>query len=83
VVKEKAHKASIKDDQLRLQWIDRHLGNLYLDQITRDVIEQIIDAKLKEGANNATVNRVLVLVRGILRKAAFEWEWPLADPRSR
>jgi integrase len=82
-VKEKAHKASIRDDQRRLQWIDRHLGDLYLDQITRDVIERIIDAKLKEGVNNATVNRVLALVRGILRKAAFEWEWIDRIPKVR
>jgi integrase len=82
-VKEKAHKASIRDDQLRLQWIDRHLGRLHLDEITRDVIEAMTEAKLRDGVSNATVNRVLAVVRAILRRAVSEWEWIERAPRVR
>ncbi len=30
---------------------------------------------MAEGASNATVNRVLALVRAILRKCACDWDW--------
>jgi hypothetical protein len=30
--------------------------------------------KLKEGVANATVNRVLAVLRSVLRKAAYEWK---------
>lgn len=74
-LKETQHKASQKDDRRILRWVDSYLGALHLDEITRDVIDRITDAKLKTGASNATCNRMLAIVRSVLRRAAREWEW--------
>jgi integrase len=46
-----------------------------LDAIDRTAIDQIIEAKRAEGVANATVNRMLEVVKVILRKASLEWEW--------
>ena len=46
-----------------------------LDAINRDLIDQIINLRKKDGVSNATVNRMLEVIRAILRKAANEWEW--------
>lgn len=57
------------------RWLDRHLGGKILQTITRAAIDRITDAKLVEGVSNATVNRVLEIVRAVLRKCVNEWEW--------
>jgi hypothetical protein len=53
------------------------LANVHkeLHTITRPVIDQISDAKQALGHSNATVNRMLELVRAILRKCVNDWEW--------
>jgi integrase len=38
-------------------------------------LEKILKAKQADGVANSTVNRVLEVVRGLLRKACNEWEW--------
>ena len=53
-----------------------------LDQVTRDVIDQIRSAKLKE-ASKGTVNRYLALVRSVLIRARDEWEWVDKVPKVR
>lgn len=82
-LKEKAHKATADDDVRTFVWLDRYLGDFELGEINRDVLERIIEAKKAEGASNATVNRYLALVRGVLRKAAQEWEWLDRYPKFR
>lgn len=72
---EKAHKASLRDDKWNLRWVDPHLRGLHLDEITRDVIDRVKQARLAEGVTNASVNRLLEVVRAILRMAEREWEW--------
>lgn len=42
--------------------------------MSRDVIAEIGALKRKE-TNPATTNRLLALIRSILRRAAFDWEW--------
>ncbi len=74
-LKEQAHKASLEDDKSKLRWLDRHLADMELETITRATIDRITEAKRAEGASNGTVNRVLALVRAILRRCAGEWEW--------
>ncbi len=74
-LKEQSHKASIDADKTHLRWLDQYLGNLYLDAINRDLIDRITDDKLAEGVTHATVNRVLEVLRAILRKCVNEWEW--------
>ena len=58
-----------------LRWLDKHLNGVELSRITRQKVDEIISAHLSEGAANATVNRLLAVVRVILRKAVYEWEW--------
>ena len=74
-LKEQNHKATIETDKIHLRWLDRYLKGLYLDDISRDLIDKITDAKRAEGVSNATVNRVLEVLRAILRKCVNEWEW--------
>ncbi len=81
--KEKGHKATIENDRLHLRWLDRFLAGTYLDEITRDVIDHVTDARLAEDVSNATVNRMLSVIRAILRKAEREWEWLARAPAIR
>ena len=74
-LKETAHKATHEGDKSKLRWIDPFLAGKELDQINRELIDRITDAKLAEGASNATVNRHLALVRTILRRCHRDWEW--------
>ena len=74
-LKEQAHKATIETDRMHFRWLDRHLGGKPLQVITRSLIDRITDAKLADGVSNATANRVLEVVRAVLRKCVNEWEW--------
>ncbi len=72
---ERVHKASLADDVSHLRWLHPHLYDRHLDEIDRDVIDDIRIARLEEGRANGTVNRTLQVIRGILRTAAREWGW--------
>ncbi len=74
-LKEQAHKATIHTDRGHFRWLDQYLGGKALDVITRTFLDRITDVKLSEGVSNATVNRVLEVVRAVLRKCVNEWEW--------
>ncbi len=85
-LEESSHKKSLVDDKSHLQWLDKHLGHLTLKQITRELLDRLAKLRLSErrtrGKNNqgkplqpATVNRMLEIVRAILRKAEREWLW--------
>ncbi len=74
-LKESQHKRSLKDDILNLRWLDQYLRHASLHEISADKIENIAIAKESEGVKPATVNRMLEVVRAILRKACKEWEW--------
>ncbi|HQQ33150.1 MAG TPA: tyrosine-type recombinase/integrase [Methylophilus sp.] len=74
-LKEQGHKATIDIDKSHLRWLDQFLSGKLLDDVNRDLIDKITDAKREEGVSNATVNRVLEVLRAILRKAVNEWEW--------
>lgn len=72
---ESQHKRSLEDDKGHLRWLDPYLKSYFLHEITRDVLDRIADIKLKEGVSSATVNRMLEIVRAILRRAEREWDW--------
>ena len=74
-LKEQSHKATIETDKIHLRWLDGFLKDMYLDAINRDLIDKITDVKIAEGVRNATVNRVMEVLRAILRKCVNEWEW--------
>lgn len=82
-LKETDHKATHEHDKAKLRWLDRHLGGKPLDTVNREMIDRITQAKLETGVSNATVNRVLALVRAILRRCERDWEWTDKSPAIR
>lgn len=73
-INETSDKKSHRDDLAKLRWMDAHLGNLMLDEITATVISDIREARIKV-ASKSTTNRYLALIRSILIRARDEWEW--------
>lgn len=70
-----ANKPSLDDDKARLRWMDPWLGGKRLDEIGRDLIDKLTRARQAEGVSHATVNRMLEVLRAILRRAEREWSW--------
>ena len=71
----KGVKTSYINDVRCLRWLHTFLFDKYLHEICREDVDQIIQARLAEGVKNATVNRMMETMRGILRKAEKDWEW--------
>lgn len=63
------------DDLYLLRWLDPHLKGKLLETINRDLIETLKAKRKQEGVSNARTNRMLALLRSILRRAEREWEW--------
>jgi integrase len=80
---ESSYKKSIDTDKFKLRWLDKHLNNTSLDEITKTKINKIKVAKKSEGVSNSTVNRTLELLRSILNRAQQEWEWLDSTPSVR
>jgi len=80
---EQSHKKSIDDDKKHLRWLNNHLKLKYLDEINKAMIDRIKQAKQETGVTNATVNRVLAVVRSILNCAKNDWEWVETVPSIR
>jgi len=80
---EKAGKASLNSDRCIFRWLEPYLSGLPLRDINRGVVDAITLRKIKTGVANGTVNRMLALVRAVLRRAAHDWEWMGAVPRVR
>ncbi len=81
-LKEKEHKADRNHDLEKLRWLDQFLRDKTLDEINRDLIDQIAEIKKRE-TSPSTANRYLALIRAILRMARDEWEWIDKAPRVR
>lgn len=81
--RESVHKKTLSTDKSYLVFADQYLGDLYLDQINRQVIENIIVAKLATDVKPATVNRMMEVIRAILNKCVKEWEWLDKTPNVR
>ena len=71
---EKSHKRSLKDDIKMLRWLQTYLRGRKLTEITREIIDLIVKERKKTNVTPATINRMLALVRSILRKTV-EWGW--------
>ncbi|WP_210397307.1 tyrosine-type recombinase/integrase [Motiliproteus sediminis] len=67
-------KADHQKDVGKLKWLDTYLRDRYLDQIDRDLIDEIGRIKRAE-SSPSTANRYLALMRAILRMARNEWDW--------
>ena len=71
---QESEKSTIEEDKAKLRWLHPFLRSKYLDSINREQIADLARIKAKQ-SSPSTANRYLALVRAILRKAAFEWEW--------
>ena len=80
---ESAHKRSLNDDKTHLRWVEPFLKTTYLSDITTDMIENIAKKKESTGVLPASVNRMLNVVRAILRRAHEEWGWLSVVPAVR
>jgi integrase len=72
---ETSGKATQETDKTHLRWLDRYLNGLMLDEINRDLLEKVMAKRIADKVANSTVNRTMEVVRAVLRKAAFDWEW--------
>jgi len=79
-LKETDHKKDHEKDKAKFRWLNPYLGEFFLDEITRDVIDDIRDAKRAE-AGPSTVNRYLAVIRAVLNTARDDWEWVDRAPK--
>lgn len=73
-LKETAHKRTQAWDVAMLKWFHPHLGGKDLKDINKTLIDHIREVR-SSGVAAGTTNRYMALVRAILRKACFDWEW--------
>jgi len=80
---ETQHKATHERDKEKLRWLQQFLPNSrLLNEIDRVLIDHIGHTKAKE-TSPSTANRHLALIRSILRKACYDWEWIDKVPKVR
>jgi integrase len=81
--RETEHKATHTRDVAHLRQLGQYLRGKYLDEVGRDMVDRVTAERLKDGVSHATVNRMLAVLRAVLRRAALEWEWSDRVPRVR
>ncbi len=74
-LEESKHKRTLDMDKMHLRWIDPYFRTALLHEINQDMIEAVAREKEATGVSPSTVNRMLEVVRAILRKAKQEWDW--------
>lgn len=76
-VKEKSYKRSLKSDLSHFKWILVHCNqhSIDLNSISPAFISKLVDKKRAGGASEATINRMLALIKSVLRLAKNEWQW--------
>jgi len=79
---ETGHKADHLRDAAKLEWISNHLAGKKLREVDRETVRAIGERKAL-ATSTSTANRYLALIRAILRKAAYEWEWVDSPPKVR
>ncbi len=80
---EMKHKKSLERDISFFEWLEPHLKNYYLKDITKDVIENLAKKKesetygkhVKKEITPSTVNKMLALISAVLHRAVKHWEW--------
>lgn len=75
-----AHKRSIVCDAEKFEFLVPYFYNKYLDEIDKDMIDFVVQEKKNKGVkkdkvSDATINRLLALIRSVLNKANKEWGW--------
>jgi integrase len=80
---ETSNKKTHSDDISALRFAHPYLEGKFLDEITRAHMDELTEAKKATGVKNATVNRMLEVIRAILNRAVKEWEWVDKTPSIR
>lgn len=70
-----SEKKTLDNDIMHLRWIDQFLYGKPLAGISTTDIDQLRTAKKDTGVSNATVNRMLEIVRAILNRCEREWDY--------
>ena len=83
MTEKQGEKVTLEDDIGHLRRVHSHLYGRYLDDIDRDLLDSLAQSRLSDGVTNATVNRMLEVVRAILNRAERDWEWIERAPRVR
>jgi len=83
LTEKQGEKVSLENDIYHLRRAHAWLYGKYLDEIDRDVLDDLTGSRLSDGVSNATVNRMLEVVRAILRRAEREWGWLERAPHVR
>lgn len=58
--------------QVSFRQVDEHLAGLYVDQITRPILSDMVRSRKHHGASNATINRDLTAISQVIG-ATIEW----------
>lgn len=82
-LKESTHKRSLACDKMHLRWLSPYLDDRFLHEISSELLESIIAAKEDENVSPATINRMLEVLRALLRKAETQWHWLESAPNIR
>lgn len=77
---ETSHKRTHLEDVRKMAWLQQFFRGKPLASITREQIAAI-GAQKKSEASAATANRYLALIRAVLRKACYEWDWIEKAPK--
>lgn len=72
-LEENQHKRSIGRDAQDLMTIDPYIGELPLQRVHDGTLAGFVQARLKQGIANGTINRTLAVVRRVLNLAARRW----------
>ena len=86
---EKAAKRSLSTDHERLKWLNPRLNHITdINQIDREMVDKMMQTR--EGVSpgsptpqNATANRFVALIGGVLNAASRDWAWGNISPRLR
>ena len=83
LTEKQGEKVTLDDDIGHLRRVHTHLFGRYLDKIDRDILDNLTRSRSSDDVSNATVNRMLEVVRAILNRAEREWEWIERAPHVR
>jgi integrase len=68
------YKKTHMEDVSKIGWLQQFFKGKYLHELTRDAIAHVGEVKRKE-TSASTANRLLAVIRAIMRRAALDWEW--------
>lgn len=73
-LEETAGKRTHEWDKSMLRWFQPHLGGKDLVDVNRELLDHVRAIRSK-GVAPGTVNRYMAVIRTILRRACYDWEW--------